>query len=254
LFKVSPASIRRDLQSMEEAGLLQRTHGGAVSSLPAAAEASLPQKESRFSAEKAAIARLALGFIENGDTIMLDAGTTTLQIARQLKQRKESGIKVVTNSLGVAAELAASDLEVVVTGGTLRARTLALVGPIATATMASLHVDKLFLAATALDLNKGVTSPNLTEAQAKRAMIEAAAEVILVTDHSKFGRVAFAHVCSLDQIQRVVTDAAAPGEFVDELRKRGVHVSLAGEKNQHNPNADGTTNGTTVPLGKVRRN
>jgi DeoR family fructose operon transcriptional repressor len=225
MLDASQASIRRDLQTLEDAGLLKRTHGGATGHLTAGFEASLVQKEDRFKAEKEAIARVAVSLIQDGETVMLDAGSTTLQIAKQLRNRRN--IKVVTNAVNIAWELSSSEVEVTVTGGTLRRNTLALVGPLANASLAELHVDKLFLATNGLDLKKGLTSPNLTEAQAKKAMIDSAREVIVVTDHSKFGRIAFTQVCTLDRIQSLVTDARAPADFVQALEKLKVNVLIA---------------------------
>jgi len=223
----SQASIRRDLQALEEARLLTRTHGGATNHLMAGFELSLAEKEDRFESEKAAIARVAASLVQDGETVMLDAGSTTLQIARQLKHTRN--IKIVTNAVNIAQELSSSPAEVIVTGGMLRLNTLAMVGPIAVATLAGLHVDKLFLATNGLDLKRGLTSPNVTEAQTKRAMLDSAAEVILVTDHSKFGRIAFAQVCSLDRINCLITDAGAPIDFVHELEKLRMKVRLAGD-------------------------
>ncbi|MEK7406322.1 MAG: DeoR/GlpR family DNA-binding transcription regulator [Acidobacteriota bacterium] len=223
----SQASIRRDLQALERAGLLKRTHGGAARRQTAGFELSLAEKEDRFKAEKAAIAEVALSLVSDGDTVMLDAGSTTLQIARRLKERRN--IKVVTNAVNIAWELSSSELEVTLIGGTLRRNTLALVGPIAITTVAGLHVDKLFLATNGLDLKRGLTSPSLIEAQVKRAMLDSASEVIVVTDHSKFGRIAFSQVCSLDRVHRLITDVGAPRDFVQALERLRIDVLLAGE-------------------------
>jgi DeoR family fructose operon transcriptional repressor len=225
MLHASQASIRRDLQTLEGAGLLKRTHGGASAIMTAGFEPSLEQKEDRFRTEKAAMAKVAVSLIRDGDTIMLDAGSTTLQIARALRHRHK--IKVVTNAVNIASELSDSDLEVTVTGGTLRRNTLALVGPLTGSTLSELHVDKLFLATNGLDLQAGITSPNLVEAEAKKAMIESAREVIVVTDHSKFGRVAFTQVCPLHRIHVLITDEGAPAEFLRELEKQHITVHLA---------------------------
>ncbi len=223
----SQASIRRDLQALEEARLLKRTHGGATSHLMAGFELSLADKEDRFAREKAAIARVAASLVKDGETVMLDAGSTTLQIARQLKHTRN--IKIVTNAVNIAQELSSSPAEVIVTGGMLRLNTLAMVGPIAVATLAGLHVDKLFLGTNGVDLKRGLTSPNVTEAQTKRAMLDSAAEVILVTDHSKFGRIALAQVCGLERIDCLITDAGASIEFLQEIEKLRLKVKLAGD-------------------------
>ncbi len=228
LLGASEASIRRDLRKLQETGLLKRTHGGAVRNDLAAFELSMAQKEDRFKAEKISIARVAAHLVRDEETIMLDAGTTTLELARQLNRRRR--LTVVTNALNIARELAATQVEVSVTGGSLRRKTLSLVGPLAEGTLAGLHVDKLFLAANGVDLRKGVTTPNLAEARTKRAMVESAAQVIVVADHSKLGRVAFSQVCPIDHVHCLITDAEAPAEFVRTLRRRGVKVLLAGER------------------------
>lgn len=227
LLQVSEASVRRDLQELEEAGLLRRTHGGAVSNQTAAFEPSLAEKEVRYEHEKAAIASVAVDLIQDGDTVMLDSGSTTLQIVRQWKRKRN--VTVVTNALNIAWELARAGAEIIFTGGLLRPKTLSLVGPITESTLAAFHVDKLFLAINGVDLQKGLTTPNLLEAQTKKAMVNSAQDVILVADHSKFGRVTFGRVCDLNRIHCLITDAAAPPEFLSAIEKMGVKVLVAGE-------------------------
>jgi DeoR family fructose operon transcriptional repressor len=227
LLQASPASVRRDLQELEQAGRLTRTHGGAVSNGTAAFEPSLAEKEDRLRAEKMAIGRVAMELIKQGETVMLDAGSTTLEIARLL--RRTRGVTVLTNALNIALELVSSEIEVTVTGGTLRQRTQSLVGPITENVLAGLHVDKLFLATNGLDLKRGLTTPNVSEAQSKRAMIESAREVIVVADHGKFGCVAFSQICSFDKVHCLITDAAAPAEFLKAVARIGVKVMQAGE-------------------------
>jgi DeoR family fructose operon transcriptional repressor len=224
--RASPASIRRDLVDLERAGLLKRTHGGAVSAQLATLEPSLAEKEDRYQAQKAAIAAVAAGFVKEGDTILLDAGSTTRQIARELRERR--GITIVTNALNIAWELASSHMEIVLTGGQLRPNVLSQVGPLAEQALGVLQVDKLFLAANGVDLDKGVTTPNLIEARTKQAMVASASEVILVVDHSKFGVVAFGRICPIERLHHLVTDAAVPPAMVHALEKRGVKVHLAG--------------------------
>jgi DeoR family fructose operon transcriptional repressor len=221
----SLASIRRDLADLERSGLLKRTHGGAVSNDLAAFEPSLAQKEDRFQAEKAAIAVRAASLVQPGDIIFLDAGSTTRQIAHELRMHRN--LTVVTNALSVASELASSDLEVILTGGHLRRGVLSQVGPIADQAIAGLHVDKLFLAANGVDLAKGVTTPNIVEARTKRAMVDNANEVILVADHSKFGRVTFGRVCGLERLDAIVTDEGLPDRFAAALADRGLTLHVA---------------------------
>ena len=227
LLGASDASIRRDLQALQKTGQLKRTHGGAVAAHSATFEPSEAEKEDHFRVEKMAIASVAAHMVQDGDTVMLDAGSTTLQIARLLKNRRQ--ITVVTNAVNIAQELSSGNTEVTIIGGSFRRLTLSLVGPITESILASLYVDKLFLATNGLDLTKGLTTPNLLESKTKRAMVESAREVILVTDHSKFGRVLFSQVCPLDRIHCLITDTAAPADFISALQTRGIKVVLAGD-------------------------
>jgi DeoR family fructose operon transcriptional repressor len=227
VLRASPASIRRDLAELERAGLLRRTHGGAIGANVTALEPSLAQKEDQYQAEKLAIARVAASFVRDGDTICLDSGSTTRQLARELRHRR---ITVVTNALNIAWELAASECEVVLTGGHLRRGILSQVGPIAEQALHGLHVDKLFLAANGIDLTKGVTTPNLIEARTKQAMMKAASEVLLLVDRSKFGRVTFAKICPVDAIHQLITDEGAPAAVLRAIDQLGVRVHLAADK------------------------
>jgi DeoR family transcriptional regulator, fructose operon transcriptional repressor len=223
--RASHASVRRDLADLERAGLLKRTHGGAVSASLAAFELSVAEKQDHYLSEKIAIAALAANLIQQGDTVFLDAGSTTRQIARELNDRR--GITVVTNALNIAWELAPTDVELVLTGGQLRRGILSQVGPLAEQAIAALHVDKLFLAANGVDVEKGVTTPNLLEAQTKRAMVGRATEVILVADRSKFGRVTFGRICALERLHAVITDDGLPRETTKAIEQLGVKVYLA---------------------------
>jgi DeoR family fructose operon transcriptional repressor len=223
--RASPASIRRDLTELERAGLLKRTHGGAVSRTVAALEPTLAEKEDRFQAEKAAIAAVAVSFVKEGETVCLDSGSTTRMIAAAL--RNHTSLTVVTNGLNIAWDLSSSRIEVILTGGQLRRGILSHVGPIAQRALGSLHVDKLFLAANGVDLEKGITTPNLVEAQTKQAMLNSASEIFLVVDHSKFGCVTFAHICPIERVHHVITDGRAPSATIRALEQRGVTVHVA---------------------------
>jgi DeoR family fructose operon transcriptional repressor len=223
--RVSTASIRRDLSDLERAGLLKRTHGGAVTLRLGTLEPSLAEKEDRYQAEKAAIGALAAGFVAEGDTIFLDAGSTTRLIARELRHRR--GLTVVTNALNIAWDLASSEVELVLIGGHVRRGILSIVGPLSDLAIASLHVDKLFLAANGVHIEKGLTTPSVNEAQTKRGMVARAAQVILVADHTKFGRVAFSRICGLEQVHDVVSDARLPASTASAIRELGPRVHIA---------------------------
>jgi DeoR family fructose operon transcriptional repressor len=232
LLGVSGVSIRRDLRVLQAAGLLKRTHGGAMTGHVAGFEPSEEEKEDQLREEKIAIAKVAAAMVQEGETVLLDAGSTTLQIARLLKARRD--ITIITNALNIATELASGEAEILLIGGSLRTRTLSLVGPAAEAALASLYVDRLFLATNGIDLKRGLTTPNLLEAHIKKTMLKSAREVIVVADHTKFGRVTVTQFCDIAEIQHLITDAGAPADFVGALEKRGVRVILAeDEKGSH---------------------
>lgn len=225
-FGVSESTIRRDLRELEEAGLVERTHGGAVLPDLRRYEPSFHQKEGERRQEKEAIARVAARLVKDGDTIILDSGTTTLALARLLRGR--TNLTVVTNSTVIAAELAcAPGVEVVVTGGILKGRTLALVGAQVARFLSQVNVDRVFLGINGIHLEAGLTTPTLAEAETKQAMIRAAREVVVLADHTKLGRVTFAHVASLQEVHRLITDAGAQPQFVQQLREVGLDVQVA---------------------------
>lgn len=221
--QVSESTIRRDLKELEEAKLLSRTHGGAISLQGVNFEPTYREKEDKFRQEKAAIARKAVELIEEGDTILMDSGTTTFHMVQELKSF--SRLTVVTNSLFLAQELQSiPGIDVLITGGALRRETLALVGPIAEQALDRVWVDKAFIATNGLDLGAGLTTPNLIEAAMKSKMIKTAKQVILLADHSKVGKVAFARFAEITEIQKCIIDNGVPERIVKEMRKIGIDV------------------------------
>lgn len=221
--QVSESTIRRDLKELEEAKLLNRTHGGAISLHVVNFEPTYREKEDRFRQEKEAIARKAAELVEEDDTILLDSGTTTFHLAQALKSF--SRLNVVTNSLILAQELqGVAGIDVLITGGTLRPETLALVGPIAEQALDMIRVDKAFIAANGLDLGAGLTTPNLIEAAIKSKMIKTAKEVILLADSSKAGKITFAKFAEITEIQKCIIDNGVPESMVKEMRKLGIEV------------------------------
>ncbi|MFD1955560.1 DeoR/GlpR family DNA-binding transcription regulator [Paenibacillus thailandensis] len=226
-FQVSESTVRRDLRELEAQKQLRRTHGGAIAPLPGSdAEPTFLEKEDRFQQQKADIARRALAMIGEGDTVFLDAGTTTYQLAKLLKGFAR--LTVVTNSLKVVQELAEEkQIDLLTTGGTLRPETMAMVGPFAERSIESVRVDKLFLATNGFDAQSGLTTPNLIEAATKRRMIGSAHRVILLADHSKYGNVTFARFGELSDISTLITDSRISRAAVEEIEKVGVEVILA---------------------------
>jgi DeoR family fructose operon transcriptional repressor len=222
-FGVSESTIRRDLQLLSERGMLERTHGGALR--PSRFEPSFGEKETESRLEKMAIAREAARLVQQGQTVFLDAGTTTLELARVLPSRLD--ITVATNSVPIAAELA-DRVRLILTGGTVKASTLALTGPMAERSIEQMHVDIAFVGMNGVSAAAGFTTPTLEEAATKAKMITAARMAVVLADGTKFGVVTFARVAGLDEVDLVITDERAPASEVELLRGAGVEVALAG--------------------------
>ncbi|HEX7063551.1 MAG TPA: DeoR/GlpR family DNA-binding transcription regulator [Bacillales bacterium] len=222
---VSEPTIRRDLEDLEEEGKLKRTYGGAVTTEVSTFEPSLPEKVVHYPEEKSAIGRKALSLIETGDTVLLDSGTTTLEIARNLPDME---ITVVTNSLQIGQELSSCrKVKLLFLGGELRPTTGAFVGSLTESLLSQLNVDKLFLGTNAIDLERGVTTPNTTEAATKRAMIYSAREIILTADHSKFGKISLVKVCDFADLDVIVTDSDFPEEYAEVFEQNNVGMILS---------------------------
>ncbi|WP_199620244.1 DeoR/GlpR family DNA-binding transcription regulator [Paenibacillus alkalitolerans] len=225
-FQVSESTVRRDLKELEEANRLRRTHGGAIALQDDNIEPPFTVKEDRFRLQKEAIAKTAAAMIHEGDIILLDSGTTTYYLAKELKAFNK--LTVVTNSLMASQELANHPgIDLLLAGGTLRHETLATVGPVADRTFDSVRVDKAFLAINGIDPKAGLTTPNLLEAATKRRMIECAAKVILLADHSKYGRVSYAKVAELGEVHHCIMDDGISGDAIGELKTAGVNITLA---------------------------
>lgn len=215
--EVSEATVRRDLQEMEEEGLLRRTHGGAMLLRAGLAglEMSFQQKEDRFLPEKKAIAAFAASLVRPGEVILLDAGTTTLELARALPPLE---LTVATNSMEVAGVFRdIEQVEVWLLGGLWRKGTRSLVGPMTNRLLRELHFDKVFLAANALDAEKGVMTPNTLEAETKQHMVRAGREVFLLADHSKWGRCSTCRICGWEDLDGVILDGGASREQREAL-------------------------------------
>jgi len=215
LFNVSEATIRRDLQELENLGLLQRTHGGAVSP-QLNLELSFLDREVFHLDEKRQIALTAANMVKDGETILLDAGTTTREIARALCGKR---LTIATNSMDVAFIFAEEPaIEVLLLGGVWRKSINSLVGPVTNSILKLLCFDKFFLAANAVDNTLGASTHNLAEAETKRTMLQAAKKTILVVDHSKFEKKAFAKICSISEVSMIITDSGITSDTLDYLR------------------------------------
>jgi len=225
LFGVSIVTIRQDLGVLEELGLLRRTYGGAVLDSDPSLDSAFAARAKLHREEKQRIGEAAARLVGHGDTVVLDAGTTTIEIARRLPAHAE--LTVVTCALNVAIEAGARPgAAVVVCGGTLNQRTLSCVGHHAEQVLAEFNADRLFLGTYGVDLAKGLSDRNFATAQIKRALIAAAREVVLVCDSSKFGTVAPVAVAPLEVVHRVVTDRGVPASFREHFARAGVPVEV----------------------------
>ncbi len=230
--QTSEVTVRRDLRSLEADGLLDRRHGGAVIPGGLSHEASYRQKSELAADEKAAIAQVAVGMVSHGDAIVVGAGTTTQELVRRLSRLTD--LTVVTNSLLVAQSLArATGVEVVMTGGSLRGSTFALVGPAVEASLAGLHVRCAFLSGNGLTVDRGLSTPNMLAASADRAIAATAQEVVVLADYTKIGVDAMFQTVPLSRMSAVVTDSRADPKVVEALRERGVDVRVADVPSAH---------------------
>jgi DeoR family transcriptional regulator of aga operon len=224
-FAVSSVTVRADLQALADAGLLVRSHGGALRRLDNQPDLPVNVKESLRHAEKVRIAERAVQMIRPEDTIVLDSGTTTLEIARQLRAADKKPLTVITNALNIALELARQpEVRTIILGGLLRQVSLSLVGPHAEQALRDLNADRAFIGVDGLDPEIGLSTPDVLEAQLNAMMMRVSKEVVVVADASKFGRRSLSVIGKLESCHAVITDEAVPAEMRDAVRARGVEL------------------------------
>jgi DeoR family transcriptional regulator, aga operon transcriptional repressor len=228
-FGVSAVTVRADLSALEARARVRRVRGGAVP----LGERERPFESSQWEApvQKSSIGVRAAAMIADGDTVILDVGTTTTAIARALVLRTDlRDVTVVTNGLNIALELepAAPRISVVVTGGTLRPLQHSLVNPLGTVLLERLRASVAFVGCNGVDPEVGVTNVNLPEAEVKRAMLLAARRRVIVADGSKVGEVELAKVCDIEEVHLIITDPSADPEVLTEITAAGCQVELAG--------------------------
>jgi DeoR/GlpR family transcriptional regulator of sugar metabolism len=228
-FGVSPVTIRKDLVILHDQQLLVRAHGGAISSRSSRPELAFDIRERLQRDEKAHLGAAAAACIGDGESIVLDASTSALQVARRLKDRRVwHGLTVVTNSIRIASELAGSTgITVLMLGGRVRWEALSVVGSLGDDVFRRVNVQKAFLGAAGFTIESGLSDAMEEEAQIKRSMVAAAREVYALVDHTKWARIASATFCRTDQLDGVFTDGEAPPDMVAALRERGVEVILS---------------------------
>jgi DeoR family fructose operon transcriptional repressor len=226
LLAVSEATVRRDLEAMQAQGLLQRTHGGAMLAQPTAFEASFDEGLARAPKEKQAIGRCAAALVQEGDTLIIESGSTTLEFARALLGMHR--LTIFTNSPAIAAVLAENaGFEVMVLGGLLRKQSASLVGAWVSKLLDGVRVDKAFLGVNGLSAGFGLSAPNPYTADSRAAMLRAARTCVALADSSKLGVETVYHVAPLDALDLLVTDAAATDAQLAPLRDAGVEVLVA---------------------------
>jgi len=235
LFGVSEMTVRRDLRDLDQIGLIHRIHGGAVSRIGRSYEPAYTVRATTGLEAKKAIGRKAAEFVHDGDSICIDTGTTTVEFARALKDRRN--LTILTSSMTIANEIISNfsllnDVRLILTGGIIRAGEFSMIGDIARTTFKSLHVDKAFLGIGGVDLEAGLTEYNLDDAEIIRAAISSAQQNIILADSSKLGRVTFAHIGQLEDIDRIITDQDAAQDMVEALTQHGVDVVVAEYKTE----------------------
>jgi DeoR family transcriptional regulator of aga operon len=224
-FNTSAVTIRNDLNELSQRGLVQRSHGGAMLPDSIMRESPLQERLKAHAEEKRRIGAMAASMIHDGETIILDSGTTTLEIARQIKKKK--GLHIITNGVNIAAELLdARDSEVFIVGGTVRGESASISGRFTEEMFDQFSADKLFLSGAGCDLDFGVSGANLEETMVNRAMLRIAREIILVADASKFSKRSMSRIAPFAEIDTVITDKSLSEDIQSKLRSSGCNLIL----------------------------
>ncbi len=228
LLTVTPETIRRDLTSLERRGLVRRAHGGAIPIERSVASIVLDDRNEHLAAEKLAIATAALEVLEDGSSIIIDAGTTTIKFAELIPTDRP--LTVVTHSLPVAMALSEKpNVELLLLGGTVRSSSRSVVGTWTHQMVSMVSVDIAFLSVNGISPERGLTTNNIAEAAVKLAFIKAAKRSIVLADHTKFGREEFGRIAPLGAIDIIITDSGVNREFVVEVEAAGAEVIQAGQ-------------------------
>jgi DeoR family transcriptional regulator of aga operon len=223
-FNVSEVTIRNDLSHLEKKGFLIKSRGGGLKTQRVGIDQQLNEKAKINSKEKLAIGKKAVEIIKDDDTIIIDSGTTTAEIAKNLGGIKN--LTVITNALNVASQLIRDEIKVILLGGILRKLSLSLIGSIAENSIKNFYCDKCFIGVDGIDSQFGIFTPNPEEAHLNKMMIESSKEVIVVTDSSKFKRRSFAFIAPMFKVNIVITDSNIPEDELKDLQSLGIKVIL----------------------------
>jgi DeoR family transcriptional regulator, aga operon transcriptional repressor len=224
-FNTSAVTIRNDLNALHQRGLVFRSHGGAVLPDSILRESPVHERLKAHAEEKRRIGTMAATLINDGETIILDSGTTTLEIARQIK--KKQGVQVITNGVNIAAELLdARDIQLFIVGGTVRGESASISGRFTEEMFAQFSADKMFLSGAGCDLDFGVSGANFEETLVNQAMLRISREIILVADASKFSKRSMARITHFSEIDTVISDANLDANIQGKIRSLGCNLIL----------------------------
>jgi DeoR/GlpR family transcriptional regulator of sugar metabolism len=228
-FGVSPATIRRDLSQLSQRGLIERAHGGAAKRVRTPAHMPEPpvlKRASMQTEEKRRIGAAAASHVLDGETVIISSGTTTAEMIPHLASR--TGLTVITNALNIVSLLAQyPQITVIVLGGILRHSEMTTLGSLAENALENLRADKLFMGSRAIHHDYGFSAENLAESHSDQTLMNSAREVIVLADHTKFGKVAMVRVAPVDRISRIITDTDVPGDAARAFMDQGVFIETA---------------------------
>lgn len=229
-FEVSEVTIRKDLKELEERGALRRVHGGAMPAGPhkVSVESTLDELEQIRVAEKQAIAKVAYEYIADGDALLMDASTTTRELAHLIRDGSKKNLTVITTAIQLAQELAVcSHVQVIQIGGIIRRSLLTAMGPMATEALRSLHADKAFIGVNGVDPQVGLTTQNMLECEIKRHMIESSTQSYVLADSSKICCIALGVICPVNRVDYIMTDSQISPAMAQKLSESGAEVVIA---------------------------
>jgi DeoR/GlpR family transcriptional regulator of sugar metabolism len=229
--KVSQVTLRKDLDALERRGLLERIHGSALFSQQSRFNIAFLEKLRMHAPAKERIAQAAASQIQEGDSLILDAGTTTFALAQALVGRF-TNLFVITNSVPAALELSKGGYEILLLGGQVRNHSLALIGPMAVQNLETYHVDRAFIGTSGITLSHGYSTPNSLDAHMKRAMIRAADKTYVLTDSSKFGHNCLVSFAKCSEIQLTLTDSGLSLNVFKDFRQHGIELRMVGSNGE----------------------